>query len=122
MKSVMLSLSLALLAPMAMAQEPLVGTYIDTGIIATTPLAPAEIPTGEYVNIGAYPGTTLEPAPLAPAPVITTFPIAAAPLAAPRQSTTPTSGDYNRDRFAAFDRNGDGTITTQEALDGLAPL
>lgn len=121
MKSVMLSLSLALLAPMAMAQEPLVGTYIDTGIIATTPLAPTEIPAGEYVNIGAYPGTTLEPAPLAPAPVITTRPLAA-PLAAPQLSTTPTSGDYNHDRFAAFDRNGDGTITTQEALNGLAPL
>ncbi len=138
------------LASTAAAQQA--GTIITETYALPLPMQAAPVqaapasPDGQYVDIGAYPGGelgTLDTVPLAPAaPVYDLYqpmpesavPVYAADPAPTEIAYAPLSdipafaqaagmgGSYEADRLAAFDADGDGTVTTREAIATLAPL
>jgi|GEM_PF-3031902 len=148
MKAVLLPSVLTLMiAPAAMADQLGVVEY-GQGDISTVPVPTFGLESNNYVDVGAYEGGTVEtidavpyaapgvietaPVFVDPAPVYTepvyTEPVYAAPdytvadVAMPALDTGATDQDYESDRLAAFDTDGDGTVSTREAIASLAPL
>lgn len=103
-------------APAAMAQDTYVniGEYTDD-IFAPAPPAPVAMPLQPYDPV-------IEPVAVMPetyAAPLATLPYA--PLPGP-VAAGPGNGDYEAARLAAYDTDGDGVVTTAEAVATLRPL